>query len=115
MHSVLKTLLLGVGEEQELSMNNSASGGRGLTIFCTGVAVSILTLTTLCFYVINSASGGRGLTLFCTGVAVSIFFCAKRSDVEQQYDPKMEKVLHLWEQNNYFEGPTLQVTIATYR
>ena len=41
-------------------------------------------------------------------VVVAILFLAKQEDAEGTYHPKFEKVLNIWEQNNYFEGPTLE-------
>ena len=41
-------------------------------------------------------------------VVVAILYLAKQEDADNQYHPKFEKVLNIWEQNNYFEGPTLE-------
>ena len=41
-------------------------------------------------------------------VVVAILFLAKQADSDGTYRPKFEKVLNIWEQNNYFETGTLE-------
>ncbi|KAL5265129.1 hypothetical protein ACHWQZ_G006015 [Mnemiopsis leidyi] len=41
-------------------------------------------------------------------VVVAILFLAKQADAEGTYRPKFDKVLNIWEQNNYFETATLE-------